>query len=143
MREHYVYELINHYGTVEYVGETIDPKRRMHQHIKEKPNPGVGTFYGRQDLIMNIVAAFTDRKQAMIYEGTLKNEYNIEWTETTRGIKCSKAVLQYTKSGQLIKKWDSATNAGKVLDIPQNNITQCCKGKHKYVGGYVWKYENN
>lgn len=76
-----VYELINSMGTVEWVGETYRPEYRMCQHIKWKSSNG--KFYGRQDLIMNIVAEFNNRKEARNLEGQLKLEYGLEWTERT------------------------------------------------------------
>ena len=39
-KKHYVYELYNLLGIVEYVGETVNPKLRFDKHIKTKPiNP--------------------------------------------------------------------------------------------------------
>ena len=56
--------------------------------------------------------------------------------------KCKKPVLQYTKNGQFIKEWDTLTNGGLYNNINQNSIRNCCKGRSKSAGGYVWKYEN-
>jgi predicted GIY-YIG superfamily endonuclease len=163
MKKYYVYELINHYGTIEYVGETTRPKRRMYEHTKRKPDGRDGKFYGRQDLIMNIVAVFNNRKQARELEGTLKLEYGMEHTEKTRYSKGGKknvesgqlarlhtiihetnkkTVLQYTLSGDFISEWDSAKTVQRELKtIYATNITQCCKGKYRTSGGYVWKYK--
>lgn len=51
-------------------------------------------------------------------------------------------VLQYTKSGGFVCEWDGAADAGNVLGISASNIIQCCKGKLKSAGGYVWKYKD-
>jgi len=167
MKKYYVYELINHYGTIEYVGETIRPKIRMYEHTKCKPNGKNGKFYGRQDLIMNIVAVFDNRKQARELEGKLKLDYGMEHTERTCGIKGGKisgkialqsgqlaklhtiihetnkkAILQYSISGDFIKEWHSGSDVEKELKtIYATSITKCCKGKYKTTGGYVWKYK--
>jgi predicted GIY-YIG superfamily endonuclease len=167
MKQYYVYELINHYGTIEYVGETTIPKIRMNKHTKAKPGFGNGKFYGRQDLIMNIVAVFDNRKQARELEGKLKLDYGMEWTEITSGIKGGKiqgrksvengnldkariisiekrkrAILQYSRSGDFIKEWDSSIAVEKQLEkVYAANITLCCKGKLKSAGGYMWKYK--
>ena len=167
---YYVYELINHYGTVEYVGETKRPKQRLREHTKRKPGKGVGMFYGRTDLVMNIVSLFTNRKEARELEGKLKLEYGMEHTESTRNVKggkiggklngannvknghldnirtlaskkISKRVLQYTISGQLVNKWESMINAEKKLGIFAANISNCVRGKTKSAGGFIWKYE--
>jgi predicted GIY-YIG superfamily endonuclease len=90
MKQYYVYELINHYGTIEYVGETYRPKGRMYEHTKRKPDGNHGKFYGRQDLVMHIVAVFDNRKDARELEGKLKLDYGMEHTERTCGIKGGK-----------------------------------------------------
>ena len=88
MKTHKVYELINLYGTVEYVGETTNPKMRMYQHTKVSPgaDTGAGKFYKRSDLIMHIVSEFEDRLEALAFEGQLKKDHGFEWTERIRNI---------------------------------------------------------
>ena len=56
-------------------------------------------------------------------------------------IKRSIPILQFTKSGEFIKEWPSATEAGFQLGISQSSICKCCKFKRNYVGGYIWKYK--
>lgn len=63
---------------------------------------------------------------------------NTDWE--ARSVKRRKAVCQYEKNGTFIKKWDSIKDAGETLLISRGNITTCCKGKVKTVGGFIWKY---
>lgn len=80
----YVYELVNLMGTVEYVGETKNPELRFKQHTKWKPlKPGLGKFYGRTDIIMNVVKEFNNRKEAYDYQCKLQEEYNLLSDENT------------------------------------------------------------
>ena len=51
-----------------------------------------------------------------------------------------KSVEQWSKDGEFIKKWDSAISASRELGIHNSNIGQCCKGKLKTCGGFIWKY---
>jgi len=53
---------------------------------------------------------------------------------------CSKPVLQYTKDGQLIAEYPSIMEAGRNTGINQSSICQCCLGKRKSAGGFVWMY---
>ena len=48
-------------------------------------------------------------------------------------------VLQYTKNGELIKKWDSIIDTQKCGFNP-TAIIACCKERTKSSGGYVWVY---
>lgn len=53
-------------------------------------------------------------------------------------------VIQFTKSGEFINRFESATCASVSLHINVSNILQCCKHNKSYnhVGGYLWRYEN-
>ena len=54
--------------------------------------------------------------------------------------KLSKKILQFTKSGEFIKEWQSMNEASRQLKINCGNICNCCNGKLKSTGGYIWKY---
>ena len=49
------------------------------------------------------------------------------------------AILQYEKTGEFIKEWDSTKDAEDCLHI--SNIVLVLKGKRKSAGGYFWKYK--
>lgn len=40
----------------------------------------------------------------------------------------------------LIKTWDSITEAEKALNINHSSIIAVCKGKQKSAGGFIWSY---
>ena len=53
----------------------------------------------------------------------------------------SKQVAQYDKqTNELIKIWDSMMDVQRELGIANSNISECCKGKRKSTGGFVWRY---
>ena len=54
--------------------------------------------------------------------------------------KLSIPILQFTKSGEFVKEWPSAHEAGRQLGISQSNICACLKGYSKSAGGFVWRY---
>ena len=60
-------------------------------------------------------------------------------SEALKGVNAKK-ILQFTKSGELIREWPSATEAYRQLGIAKSNICSCCNGKCKSAGGYVWEY---
>ena len=80
MKIWYVYELYNLAGTIEWVGETINPKSRLYSHTKRKHHPtnGNGKFYGRTDITMNIVAQFDNRPDAWKYQCQLQKEHGLQ-----------------------------------------------------------------
>ena len=54
----------------------------------------------------------------------------------------SRSVMQYSRGGQLLKIWDSITEASKNTGANLSHITQCCLGRIKQCGGYMWKYND-
>ena len=48
-------------------------------------------------------------------------------------------IEQYTKDGQLLRTYTSATEARQETGINDSHICAVCKGKRKTAGGYVWK----
>lgn len=53
---------------------------------------------------------------------------------------CSKPVLQFSKEGELIKKWDSTMDIQRELGISNTCISYCCTGKNKTARGFKWHY---
>ena len=54
--------------------------------------------------------------------------------------KCSKPVLQFSLSGELIREWDSTMECGR-NGFNQGNIVSCCNGKRKTAHGFIWMYK--
>lgn len=53
-------------------------------------------------------------------------------------------VVQYSLDGELIREYESATAATKILNIKQGNaknILQTCRGVYKSFHGYIWKFK--
>ena len=123
MKTHKVYQFINSIGVVEYVGETIDPKRRFRQHVQCIN----GRFYGRQDLIMNIVAEFDNRVDARALEGQLKLQYGLEWTEVT----------SVSNAGKIGGASHNSPNGGKISCSKERICPHCNKIGH---GPVMYRY---
>lgn len=69
-------------------------------------------------------------------------KYNVNYgTRTEKVVKAlSIPVLQFTKSGEFIRKWDSIIQVERELGISNSNISMCCKGKRKSAYSYKWQY---
>ena len=55
-------------------------------------------------------------------------------------IKQSIPIIQFTKSGEFIKEWPSASEACRQLRISRPSICYCLNGRYKSAGGYIWRY---
>lgn len=52
-------------------------------------------------------------------------------------------VCQYDVSGKLLAEYISARDAGKRTGIDNSYISQCCSGRYKTAGGFIWKYKSH
>jgi len=55
----------------------------------------------------------------------------------------SKAVLQFTKSGEFIGEYGSQYEVQRKTKIGQSCISAACSGKTKSAGGFIWKIKND
>lgn len=54
----------------------------------------------------------------------------------------SKPVLQYTLNNKFVKRWPSASEAGR-NGYDDTHIRDCCRGKNHTHKGYIWKYASD
>ena len=53
----------------------------------------------------------------------------------------AKSIVQYNLDGSFVAEWEAISDAARALNINVSNITQCCLGKRKTAGNYIWKYK--
>ena len=51
--------------------------------------------------------------------------------------KRSKPVLQYTLDGKFVREWESYRECKR---NGFNHVSECCRGKRKSCGGFIWRY---
>lgn len=88
-----------------------------------------------------------------IDENKLNNKVeNLEWATRSENInyghrnekmaeKIRKPILQFTKSGELIKEFDSVSRAADELNLRQSNISAILRGTRVSTGGFIFKYK--
>jgi len=52
----------------------------------------------------------------------------------------SKNVYQYSLNGEYIKSYNSIADATRDNNLCEGKISDCCNGKRKSTGGYMWSY---
>jgi len=53
-----------------------------------------------------------------------------------------KPIIQMDLNGNIIKEYDSASTASRILNIGRSGIMQCLRKRNKSAYGYKWKYKN-
>ena len=107
--EKYVYLLRDGNGNVVDVGESKKPKRRLYMKTKRPIKEG-GSFHGRTDITLEVVAGPMSNAKARVLEGELKLQYGLEWTE------------MWMKGKTLSKETKLKLSKAK-LGKPQNKVT--------------------
>lgn len=49
-------------------------------------------------------------------------------------------IMQKSKNGELVKKWDNLVQIKHSLKINEWSIAECCRGKRKTAYGYKWEF---
>lgn len=81
------------------------------------------------------------KKMGEKYGGTNgKSIFKEKWFREKYKNICSKKIKQLDKNNTVIKEWISIKEASRELGLDASNISSCCQGKRKTVGGYKWEY---
>ncbi len=72
----------------------------------------------------------------------MKHAFRTGLRKNAKGIESvlAKEVEQYDSEGNFLKRYGSIREASRKIDITNQAIVRCLKGKSKTSGGYVWKY---
>lgn len=109
----------------------------------------IGCGKWSKETVFNIARQYKTKRKFQIedkgaYLYCYKHNYikEMDWFENGRlnPKTISKKVLQYTKDGQFITEYPSISEASRQTGIFDSQICNCCKGKFKSAGGFIWKY---
>lgn len=115
---------------------------------------GVGTMFKVHRLVAIHFIPNPENKPEVNHKHGIKDDNRaseLEWNTTSENQKhafdtglhkhYTRKVLQYDLQGNFIRKWNSIKEASEKLCIKHSNsIVQCCNGKYKSAGNYIWKY---
>lgn len=140
------------YGDVEYItkGKFLKPGLRGRDGLLYKFVSLVNKNGAeKHESVHRLVAiAFVDNPNGYdavnhIDHDTLNNNAeNLEWCDQQYNNEYghNKPVMQFTKDGELMATYKSATYASAITGIGRTGIGNALNGWSKTAGGYVWKY---
>lgn len=110
-----------------------------------------GKAYGLHRLVALAFIPNPDNKPVVNHiDGNPSNNYptNLEWVtrsenslrRTVPTKKKGRPVIQQDARGATVKIWDSVSEAAEGLGLNLQNISACCLGRRKTVGGWGWVY---
>lgn len=82
---------------------------------------------------------------AQVCKGKRKSAGGFIWTYEGNPVpqftkKYYRAVNQFSTEGKFIAKYSSLTEAQHQVGVELHNISECCRGKSKTAGGFIWEY---
>ena len=102
-----------------------------------------GRTFGKKNSIIQRVCS-GERNSAYGYHWIYEDEYNfgVNLKERFSKKKSPRKGLQIEiKSGNILKKYKSTYDAGKILGIDYKKIYRVCTGERKSYKGYYWRFE--
>ena len=118
------------------IGETFLPNPENKPCINHKIEGDEGKTLNM--VIFNEDGSVDEEKSTI--EWVTYEENNNYATRNERIAKAlSKRVLQLSLSGDLIREWESAKEAGR-NGFSQGNVWACCNGKLPHYKGFLWMY---
>ena len=127
------------YGNGHYE-RTEEHKKKISESLTGEKNPNFGKHFSEET-----------RKRMSDNHADLSGEnhpmFGKHHTEETKSKMSksshSKPVLQYSKEGELIAEYLSTKEAERLTGCYHGHICQCCKGRLKTCGGFIWRYKKS
>jgi hypothetical protein len=160
----YIYTLIDpETKKVRYVGKTINPKKRLSDHISESHriknyrcnwiksllNKGLKPIIEIVEICSLINFEEREAYHIGLYnfseltnsdEGGQGNKNRRRELVENSNYK-NKKVYQYSLNGEFIKDYKSVREASRQLSITHANITRCCNKIVKHASGFIFSYK--
>ena len=146
-----IYIFVNKTNGKIYVGQSTNIEERYSRHFRADNTRNKPYFhkaldkYGKDGFIFEIIELcdkefLSEREKYWIaFYDSSNREKGYNSTDGGEGEK-SRSIKQYTSKGELIKTYNSITDAALETQLPASNICNVLKGKRKSCGGYQWRY---
>ena len=94
-----------------------------------------------------------DHKPEVNHINKIRNDNrveNLEWNTAAENLtharinsrlSAKRTVVQYSIDGMFVAEYPSITEAAIALNLRVGGICNCCRGRSKTVGGFIWKYK--
>lgn len=149
-----IYKIENKINHKIYIGQSIDIQKRWSCHLALYHNSASKLHLAmKEDGVENFFLTILEecsreeldekeRYWISFYNSVQEGYNNTEGgTKSFRNITQEKKIFQYDLEGKFIQEFNSMQEAAKAVGLSGANLTTCCQGKQKTVGGFQWSYE--
>lgn len=134
------------YHELSVVRNYKDAVKPHHNRIREILNEGLKIVYEKVLLNVSESKALIKEHELTDHYGRVNNGTGILLNVSSgghRGGAVEKPVSQYQLDGIFLKTYPSAKVASEYTNANRSYITQCCKGKRRSAGGFLWCYKDS
>ena len=83
-----------------------------------------------------IVSEETRKKISLKNKGRIKEPLELALLQEA----CGRSVNQYTLDNHFLHTFECMSDVQKELGICKSGVYNCCRGRQKTAGGYIWRY---
>ena len=155
MKKYYIYKATNILNGMSYIGQSVHPEERFQQHHTDRRNKN-SIFhraidkYGSDSFKWEILVKVDGKESAnkaekhfIERENTYKpNGYNMTKGGDGGSMWNVRPVVQLTKDGEYVSRYESATEAGRA-GYGQSVVSACCAEKIQTCKGYIFMFESD
>lgn len=124
---------------IKHSGETIEILRRIsREHFDKNGHKSLYDFWS--DKYGADIADVKMSEYKEKHSERVSGENNPMYGKRGQKNPNIKKIRQYRLDGEFIREWDGIVLASDDLLIKAQNISECCLGKRKTAGGYIWKF---
>lgn len=134
--------LINGYAVVSLFKNGKQKNYKVHRLVAQAfiPNPFNKPCVDHIDT--NKMNNKSDNLKWVTYQENSDNPISSRRQKNAVSMTGRKAVVQYDRNKVLLNTFPSEALAEKITGVKASSICNCCKGRIKTAGGYIWKYNN-
>lgn len=96
-----------------------------------------------ENLSLNKCASYFRVSKRCIFDNITENGFKKDKSKWIGQVRSNpeKTVLQFDKDGNFLREWVGLKSITKEIGVNSSNIANCCRGKIKSAGGFIWKYK--
>lgn len=127
------------YGKESFKIEIID-RANTESELNEKERYWIEKLNTIAPLGYNLRSGGDRFELSEVSKQRLSNTISQTWKEHKYIATWKRKICQYTLDGNLIRVWDSMSEAANHLNISDKHIPDVCLGKRRSCGGFMWRY---
>ena len=114
----------------------------VEEYMERNPNAQSGELEARRNKAIELLYDLQQAERIKEEKALAKAQKLKEKEDSVVKTNNKRAILQLDDDGNVIREFDSVTNASNEVGVNSKSIRDAAKGVQKHAGGYAWKYKD-